>query len=1185
MAGGRESALVWRPGHVVDGRYEVIRELGRGGMGAVYLVRHREWGTDLAVKVPLRDMFAGEADRERFAAEAEHWVGLGLHPNVCGCHYVRTIDGVPTVFAEYVPGGALDDHIDDRRLYAGDPREVLARILDLAVQLAWGLEHAHAQGLVHRDVKPANMLLGDGWTAKVTDFGLAAARRPGPRAHRPHPGETHPAERSREPQARPGQSVLVPNGGLMTPLYASPEQLAGDPLGRATDVYSFAVSVLAMFTGGPTWLYGIAAAESLRLHRDSPPSDPALPEIPGDVADLLLACLAHDPRARPATMADLAARLRDSHRRITGRPYPRRPPTAADLRADELNNRALSLLDLGRTGEADRALAAALRADPHHVAATFNAELLRWRRGEVTDEQALTTLARLGKELDDPAETVLARALVHLERGDLTSARALLEQCALPEKHLLRSAEVVDASCVETLRIPWRTYARPPYGYEIRLAAGGRLALTGAEDRTVRLLDARDGRTVRTLHGHDDRVNSVDVSADGRRAVSAALDGTIRCWDLPGSACLTVARVTRWRDGNGERRRREIEEAEAREGIMVHRTYAPPDSLLLNSATSPVRISADGSVAAWVEADGRIQVWDFARGERRAILDGHDSAGLLELSADGRLAVTAFGGDPGNIRLWDVRGGRPLWEVDGSHCGLLRFGPGERTVIAAGMNQVLRVWERDSGRLLRTLRFPPGHQVKSVELGADERLLLVGCWSGSVEVWDLEHGRCLRTYLGHEDRVDAVRLHPDGRHATSVSQDGTSRTWRLPGRFEAPLRISRPRAQSELSGHELRLETLLERAGAAMGSGAHAEALDSLRQARAIPGCERLPRVVEMWKALGRRTGRGGLRTAWVARTMRTRADGESGASTVDLSRDGRLAATAGPEGRIQLWEVSSGQLLRSIDSGQRAVGNLRFSPDGRHLTSTGANDTLKVWEVATDRCVNAVSVPRSHGRALSGDGRLALLAHGVEGSIRLWDAFTGECLMTLPGPHPVKVWIDEHGRRALSAGQDSHRDPRSGKPTLIRVWDLADGRCLLTLDPRVYGVRSICLSADGSAVFAGAEVLTKRDEPDANRIRMWDATTGGDVRAFDPLRHAASKLAVSADGRFAVSAALGPEAHVWDVATGRPLRLLEGHTEIVDTITIGTDGSTVLTIDKAGVLRVWELDWELSADAKEAGP
>ncbi|MFD9409702.1 serine/threonine-protein kinase [Streptomyces sp. NPDC059989] len=169
----------WRVGDVIEGRYRVLRVHGNGGMGLVYRVRHLGWETDLAVKSPRRELLHDGRARERFVAEAENWVTLGLHPHVCGCHYVRTIGGIPRIFAEYVTGGSLREWIDDGRLYEGGPERATARILDLAIQIAWGLGHSHAQGLVHQDVKPANVLVdtaadGTDPVAKVTDFGLAA---------------------------------------------------------------------------------------------------------------------------------------------------------------------------------------------------------------------------------------------------------------------------------------------------------------------------------------------------------------------------------------------------------------------------------------------------------------------------------------------------------------------------------------------------------------------------------------------------------------------------------------------------------------------------------------------------------------------------------------------------------------------------------------------------------------------------------------------------------------------------------------------------------------------------------------------------------------------------------------------------------------------------------------------------
>ncbi|WP_433337729.1 protein kinase [Spirillospora sp. CA-294931] len=494
---GHATDRVWRVGDVVDGRYEVTRVHEHGGMGLVYRVRHLAWGVDLAVKSPRPEMFASAADRERFAAEAQTWVSLGLHPNVCGCHYVRTLGGVPRVFAEYVPGGSLHEWIEDGRLYAGGPDAALERILDLAVQVAWGLEYAHGRGLVHQDVKPANVLIGADGTAKVTDFGLARA----------------------SPVSPDGASALVPWSG-QSPPYASPEQLAGEGLGRRTDVYSFAVSVLEMFTGGRTWLVGPAAGEALAAHREEPP-EPGRPALPGDLADLLERCLRGEPGRRPRSMGDVAAELIEVYARAVGRPCPRPAPDAADLRADELSNRALSLLDLGRPGEAEEAFAAALAADPRHLPAAYNRGLLRWRRGAITDRDLIAELLPFRPYDGGPWRALHLRALVELERGHHRKAREDLrhlerERPDEPELqdslHALRSGRVAGAGPRSGGAVPWARPGRHSLltrPEALRLLEEGRLLLHADAEGVVRLWDVGAAATRLTLTGHTGKVRSL----------------------------------------------------------------------------------------------------------------------------------------------------------------------------------------------------------------------------------------------------------------------------------------------------------------------------------------------------------------------------------------------------------------------------------------------------------------------------------------------------------------------------------------------------------------------------------------------------------------------------------------------------------------------------------------------------
>jgi serine/threonine protein kinase len=248
----------WEPGEVVLGVHEVRAVIADGGMGLVHRVRHRGWDVDLAVKSPRPEFVESPIGLRNFETEAEVWVGLGLHPNTVGCVYVRRLDGLPRVFAEWVDGGDLASAITGRSLYRGRPRAALARILDVAIQSAWGLEHAHQHRLVHQDVKPANVLLTRDGDAKVTDFGLARAWAAAIQA-----------------TTAAGASLIAGYGG-MTPAYCSPEQAmaaagnAGTVLTRTTDVWSWALTVLAMFAGDAPTRHGRRARRSWRRSGRTP---------------------------------------------------------------------------------------------------------------------------------------------------------------------------------------------------------------------------------------------------------------------------------------------------------------------------------------------------------------------------------------------------------------------------------------------------------------------------------------------------------------------------------------------------------------------------------------------------------------------------------------------------------------------------------------------------------------------------------------------------------------------------------------------------------------------------------------------------------------------------------------------------------------------------------------------------
>ena len=233
--------LAWEPGKVLLDDFRVEQHLGRGGMGDVYLVRSQSIGQQYAVKRILPQLVKNWKHRRAFLNELRNWIDLPEHPNLTACRFFRTVENQTLVFAEYVPGGSLEQWIQQERLQALD------QALDVAIQFAWGLAVAHDRGLVHQDVKPLNVLMTEEGIPKVTDFGLAKARGV---------VEAIQARPAADPTSRLSEETIhgaLVTGATGTPAYCSREQAEGRRLSHKTDVWSWGLSVLAMFVGERTW--------------------------------------------------------------------------------------------------------------------------------------------------------------------------------------------------------------------------------------------------------------------------------------------------------------------------------------------------------------------------------------------------------------------------------------------------------------------------------------------------------------------------------------------------------------------------------------------------------------------------------------------------------------------------------------------------------------------------------------------------------------------------------------------------------------------------------------------------------------------------------------------------------------------------------------------------------------------
>ncbi len=653
----------WRVGEVILDTYEVVDMIGQGGMGVVYRVYHRDWDLDLAVKCPRREIFAKAGGEEAFKREAENWVKLGLHPHIVSCYYIRTLGQVPRVFAEYVPGQSLAEAIRSKKLYEGGPAKSLEKILDYAIQFAWALHYSHEQGLIHQDVKPANVLIAPDDILKVTDFGLSKARTLA--------GESTDST----------TSVLVSYGG-MTPAYCSPEQAQKLDLTRKTDLWSWAVSIWEMFSGSPPCRYGQTAAELFQEFSRDGRGDPGILMPPG-LTSLLQDCFQLDPVNRPTNMQTIVEALMQIYIQAIGVPYSRSQPKAADLLSDSLNNYAVSMLDIGLTAEANEKLNQSLKADPRHPEANFNSLLLSWRSGDVTD---FDVIERLGSLTAIASAKDRVSQLLHNyeeERGDWKELELLPGQKIVAVDPTGTRAVVREADQFSIVSIPngelvWRFQQANEYFSFARFAPDGKMLLLCDWERFVIWNTANRNKQRDAGLPPDYRKRLLESPVVGSDcSVFYPVDGTITVCPPDGAGFISLCSVE----------------------------HASIRSLCLDAQEKRILAAYnDGAVRCWNASNGWLdftfQIADSAVMSATFSADGHRFAACLGNGAvhvyeamQGGNRVEQFQPNPdyARIAIFDPAGARlATW----NDC----FSEGKPGVD----NGMIRIWDLASRRCIRT---------------------------------------------------------------------------------------------------------------------------------------------------------------------------------------------------------------------------------------------------------------------------------------------------------------------------------------------------------------------------------------------------------------------------------------------------------------------------------------------------
>jgi WD40 repeat protein len=1162
----------WNVGNTILDLYEVTEVLGSGAFGKVYKVRHLGWNVDLAVKVPKAEVIAAAGGVESFAKEAETWVNLGLHPHIVSCYYVRQIENIPTVFAEYLAGGNLHEWIESRRLYTTTSvvfQTPLQRILDVAIQFAWGLHYAHEQGLIHQDVKPLNVMMTPDGGVKVTDFGLAR-------------GKFVPiVPDSLMEEGVSAHHSLRATKMSGTPAYCSPEQLRGEQLSRRTDLWSWAVSILEMFNGDCTWRSGTIAATLLENYLESGSEDSSLPQMPEPLAELLRACFQEDPEERPHNMLTVAGELQSAYQQSTGEVYPRLELQAASNSPDSLNNQALSLWDLGKEREAIDIWKRTFQETPDHLEVKYNYLLLSWRGGGINDDVLLSMLKSLRSSHPKDNYLNYLIASVHLERDDCEAVAQVLEEVPQTIRRKDKDIQTLIKAAIERLpesrRLVRRFTGHTNSVISVSLSADGRLVVSGSYDGTVKLWQTATGKCLHTFES-EELITSVSLSANGRYVASASEDITIKIWDTDTGECLRIL-----------------------EGIpLIH----------------SVSLSANGQFIFAGDCHGSLHFWDIATGQYLHAFVGDQPVYSVNLSDDGNLAISGCVGE--EPKLWDTTTGHYLRTLEGhdslSSTYSVAFGFGGYVAISGSEDNTLKVWETNTGKCLRTFK---GHKngVISVSLSTDARCALSGSYDCTFKLWDLRTSRCLRTFplsccSDQFVSQDCVKLSSDGQFAISVGQQYSLELWKIgviEHPYTAPLRLSRPMTTEAMLLNSQIYSKAIEEAIQAQGKNPTVVA-QHIRRARSLPGYEREREAFDIWIQLYTHLPRQTLIQTWIQTQFSLHYFEYVPRS---FSADGRfLLSVRKYEGSFDLWELPAWNHLRTFgynDESRKSVVNL--SPDGQFAISMSWQSPLTLWETSTGEALHTFE-GYHHEQVFSAswsvDNQLLLLG-STGGTLDLLETFTGRHLKTLASCLriwdtsgvdllPVSSSFSPDSRFVLSTGYWNHdilsnviaeyRDSYSilrpdhlhahssndlstkGWYCALILWEVSTGRFLRDFRGHTHWVTSVSWSPNGKIALSGNANGT---------LELWRVDTARLLRIFKGHTDRVDSVCFSGDGNFALSGSRDNTVKLWEIATGKCVQTFEGHSDRIVSVRFSSDGRFAISASEDSSLIVWVLDWELA--------
>ncbi len=979
------------------GRYETKQELGRGGIGRVLLAFDAHVGREIALKeiipgmIPDKDSgdntpsHPSQVVRARFLREARV-TGQLEHPSIVPVYEIgRRSDGACYYTMRMVKGQTLA-HAIAHCIDIEERLKLLPHFYDMCNAIAY----AHSRGVLHRDIKPDNVMIGEFGETVVLDWGLAKVK-----------GQKDHSARNLEKKIhvfKDGESGKTMSGRVLgTPAYMPPEQAFGDieNVDERSDLYSLGAVLYEILTGVRPFK-GSSSYEILgKVMKEKPADIRSLePAVPTELAAIADKAMQKDKTVRYPQVTQMTQDLQSylAGGRVTAYRYSTLELVGKFLRNHKAFTISTALILLllvvstalvyreylrsQRSLQVNRALLYADRSREYEEEKNYGASLVlaaaallnnpAGERGPAHIAQVETIHPEvIPLYADINARIYKTQQSMNAELKRILSADAAVWALAFsPDGKKIAAAGASKEAPAITL---WDAATGEPAGrltgftgnvFSVAFSPDGTLIAAGTQAGRISLWDTATLTPQKPLYGHDGSVFGVAFSPDSKRLASAGMDGTVRMWDLAaGKELFSVA---------------------------AHR-----DGALC------VAVSPDGKFIASGGWDKKVALWHTLTGKPAGEMTGHsDAVSAVAFSPDGR--KVASGGHDRAVIYWNLTtGARQYLSGHRRIVTALSFSKSGRYLASGGDDNATKIWDTRTGTLTLHLE---GHRkaVTAIAFQGDD-MLATGGNDKRVRLWRIHPGGSVVSYGGHTARIVAVRTIPNESVLLSAAEDGTLRFWDIVSGIEI-LQLEAP-------------------------TGIRALAVSPDGRYFAAAG---LDRIVRVW-----RNGelKPFLELKGHADTIRALA----------FSPDGKSLLSGGDDRTVLLWDVATGtQKARHIDH-RAPVGALAITADGTRYLTGDHDGALAVREWATGKELVRFDLPGAVKSARFLDGDTALIAGGEGSAIVVYDIATAKPLreMMLPDRGLNELTVSPDGTLAAAVSEDG----------VTRIFSLETGKPLLYLD------------------------------------------------------------------------------------------------------------------------------------------